>query len=113
MPDRGKRGHTGSMLELIAVIIALAGLVAALAHDGYLALLGSAASRRAGGEPIARYVRGRWALAGTTTVAGLLSLLLATGGGFAEVLAILVGAGTGAVATKALQSTRERFRTGG
>lgn len=101
------------MFELIAVIIALAGLVAALAHDGYLAMLGSAANRRAGGEPIAQYVRSRWMIAGGTTAGGLLSLLLATGGGFAEVLAIILGVGTGAVATKALQSTRERFRTGG
>jgi hypothetical protein len=101
------------MFGLIAVIIALAGLVAALAHDGYLAMLGSAASRRAGGTPIAQYVRSRWAIAGGTTAAGLLALLLTTGGGFADTLAIIVGAGTGAVATKALQSTREKFRTGG
>lgn len=101
------------MFELIAVIIALAGLAAALAHDGYLALLGSAANKRAGGEPIAQYVRSRWALAGGTTAAALLALLMATGNGFTEVLAILLSAGTGAVATKALQSTRERFRTGG
>jgi hypothetical protein len=101
------------MFGLIAVIIALAGLVAALAHDGYLAMLGSAASRRAGGTPIAQYVRSRWAIAGGTTAAGLLALLLTTGGGFGDTLAIIVGAGTGAVATKALQSTREKFRTGG
>ena len=100
------------MFELIAVIIALAGLVAALAHDGYLAMLGSAANKRAGGAPIAQYVRSRWVVAGTTTAAGLLSLLLATGGGFAEVVAIILGAGTAGVAAKALQSTRERFRTG-
>lgn len=100
------------MFELIAVIIALAGLVSALAHDGYLAMLGSAANKRAGGAPIAQWVRGRWVVAGTTTAAGLLSLLLATGGGFAEVVAIILGAGTAGVAAKALQSTRERFHTG-
>lgn len=101
------------MFELIAVIIALAGLAAALAHDGYLALLGSAATKRAGGEPIAQYVRSRWALAGGTTAAALLALLMSFGNGFTEVVAILISAGAGAVATKALQSTRERFRTGG
>jgi hypothetical protein len=100
------------MFELIAVIIALAGLVAALAHDGYLAMLGSAANKRAGGAPISQFVRSRWVVAGTTTAAGLLSLLLATGGGFAEVVAIILGAGTAGVAAKALQSTRERFHTG-
>jgi len=101
------------MFGLIAVIIALAGLVAALAHDGYLAMLGSAAGPRAGGAPIAQYVRGRWAVAGGTTAAGLLALLLTNGGGFADTLAIIIGVSTGAVATKALQSTREKFHTGG
>jgi hypothetical protein len=100
------------MFELIAVIIALAGLVAALAHDGYLAMLGSAANKRAGGAPIAQFVRSRWVVAGSTTAAGLLSLLLATGGGFAEVVAIILGAGTAGVAVKALQASRERFHSG-
>lgn len=101
------------MFGLIAVIIALAGLVATLAHDGYLAMLGSAANRRAGGEPIAQYVRSRWVVAGGTTAAALVALLLTTGGGVADVLAILIGAGSGVMATKALQTTRDKFRTGG
>src|SRR5262245_45909631 len=101
------------MFGLIAVIIALAGLVAALAHDGYLAMLGSAANRRAGGEPIARYVRSRWVVAGGTTAAALIALLLTSGGFAADTLAILIGAGSGVMATKALQSTREKFHTGG
>ncbi|HEX7661645.1 MAG TPA: hypothetical protein VF444_19410 [Pseudonocardiaceae bacterium] len=101
------------MFELIAVIIALAGLVTALAHDGYLAMLGSAANRRAGGEPVARFVRSRWPVAGGATAAGLLALLLAFGSLAPEVLAILIGGGTGLVASRALQTTRNKFRNGG
>ena len=103
----------GMLLHLLAVVVALLGLVAAVAHDGYLALLASAARKRAGGSPVAQYVRGRWPIAGVTTAVALLALLLTSGGAGADVLAILAGAGSGVVANRALQSTRQRYRTGG
>lgn len=101
------------ILGLIATIVALVGLVAALGHDGYLAMLGSAANKRAGGAPIAQYVRSRWAVAGGTTAAGVLALLLSMGSTVPDILAILLGGGTAIMANKALQQTRQRFRTGG
>jgi hypothetical protein len=103
----------GTVLDLVAVVVALLGLLAALAHDGYLALLGSAARKRAGGSPIAQYVRSRYAVAGVTTAVALLALLLTRGGGFSDVLAIIAGGGSGLVAYQALQSTRQRYRSGG
>jgi hypothetical protein len=101
------------VLNLLAVLVALIGLVAAVAHDGYLALLLSAARKRAGGSPVAQYVRSRFPIAGVTTAVGLIALLLTSGGAFADVLAILAGGGSGVVAFQALQSTRQRYRTGG
>lgn len=109
----GRLNAMGTVLHLVAVIVALVGLVAAVAHDGYLALLASAARKRAGGEPVAQYVRGRWVVAGVTTAVALLGLLLTGGGAFADVLAVLAGAGSGVVASQALTSTRQRYRTGG
>jgi hypothetical protein len=100
------------MLNLIAIIIAIAAVVATLAHVGYLALLSSAANKRAGGAPIAQYVRSRWPIAGVTTAAALIAWLLTNGEGFADTLAILLAAGSGGVATKALQSTQQRYRSG-
>lgn len=100
-------------LHLLAVVVALLSLVAAVAHDAYLALLSSAANKRAGGGPVAQYVRGRWPIAAGTTVVALLALLLTRGGGFADVLAILAGGAGATVASQALQSTRQRYRTGG
>jgi hypothetical protein len=101
------------MLNLIAIIIAIIAVIATLAHVGYLALLNSAANKRAGGTPIAAYVRSRWPLAGITTAAALVGWLITSGdSAFADVLGILVAGGSGVVATKALQSTQQRYRTG-
>lgn len=101
------------MVHLIAVLAALAGLLAALGHGGYLAMLGSAANRRAPGDPVNQYVRSRVPVAVATLGVALFALLLTTGGSFADVLAIVAGAGSGVVAYQALQGTRARFHSGG
>lgn len=100
------------MLEFIAVIVALASLVAAVGYDGYLYVLGTAANRRAGGEPIAQYVRSRWPQAGITTVASLLALLMATGNGFFELVAIIVAIGAGTAATRGLRDAKRQLNSG-
>ncbi|WP_092531309.1 hypothetical protein [Amycolatopsis arida] len=101
------------MVNLIAVVIAIASVLAALGHAGYLALLASAANKRAGGTPIAQYVRSRWPVAGGTLAASLLAWLFTSGNTGMDVLAILLAAGSGTVATKALQSTQAKYRSGG
>lgn len=101
------------MIHAIAVIVALVGLLAALAHGGYLLMLSSAAQRRAGGAPVMQYVRDRLPVAGVTVGVALLALLLTAGGTGLDLLAIVAGAGSGGVAYQALQTTRERYRSGG
>jgi hypothetical protein len=101
------------LLNLIAVLAALAGLLAAAAHGGYLVLLGSAAHQRAGGEPVSQYIRSRVPVAAVTLGVALFALLLATHGAGADVLAILSGAGSGVLGYQALQTTRTRYRSGG
>lgn len=101
------------MINFIAVVIAIASVLAALGHVGYLALLNNAARKRAGGAPIAEYVRGRWAVAGGTTAASLFAWLLTSGGTAMDILAIVIAVGSGTVATKALQWTQAKYRSGG
>jgi len=101
------------VLNLIALLAAFAGLLAALAHGGYLAMLGSTANRRAGGDPVSEYVRSRVPVAAATLGVALFALLLTAGGSFADVVAIVAGAGSGVVGYQALQDTRTRFRRGG
>lgn len=101
------------LLQLLAVLAALGGLATGLAHGGYLAMLGSAASKRAGGEPVRQYVRGRVPVAAVTLGVALLALLLSAGGPVADVLAIMAGAGSGVLGYQALQDTRTRYRSGG
>lgn len=101
------------LLHVLAVLAALGGLAAALAHGGYLLMLGSAANQRAGGEPVRQYVRGRVPIAAVTLGVALLALLLSTGGTVADILAIVAGAGTGALGYQAFEETRTRYRSGG
>jgi hypothetical protein len=101
------------MYNAIAVVIALAGLLASLAHGGYLLMLGAAARQRAGGEPVSEYVRSRLPVAGGAVGVALLALLLTSSGAVADTLAIIAGAGSGVVAYQALQGTRQRYRSGG
>jgi hypothetical protein len=101
------------MINFIAVVIAIASVLAALGHVGYLALLNNAANKRAGGAPIAEYVRSRWPVAGGTTAASLLAWLLTSGNTTMDILAIIIAVGSGTVATKALRSTQEKYRSGG
>jgi hypothetical protein len=101
-----------SVLGLVATLVVIVGLLAALAHGGYLAMLESAASKRAGGDPVSKYVRSRWPVAGVTTGVGLLALLFSMGGPFLDTLAIIVAAGTAVASAKALEQTRAKFRAG-
>ncbi|MDQ3579225.1 MAG: hypothetical protein M3443_16855 [Actinomycetota bacterium] len=101
------------MLDLIAVIVAIVALFCALGFVGYLAMLNSAARKRgASGAPVTRYVRGRWVIAGVTTAGAVLAWILTSGSGFADVLAILLAAGSAGVAGNALSTTMTKYRSG-
>jgi hypothetical protein len=101
----------GAAVGVIAFVIALVGLVAALGHVGYLAMLNSAARKRgASGQYAVDYVNGRWRVAGVTAAAAAFGLLLTSGGLAPDVLGMIVGGGAGLLAQRQLDSTRKQFR---
>lgn len=104
----------GPVVNVVAVLIALAGLIAALGHVGYLALLNNAARKRGlSGGSTNDYVNGRWKVAGGTAAVALLALLLTSADAIpVDVIGLLLGGGAGLAATQALTSTRTRFRSG-
>ncbi len=98
-------------MGIIALLIALAGLLMALGHVGYLAMLNNAAKQRGvAGATTAEYVSGRWKVAGGTAGVALLGLLLTSGGLGADILGVLLAGGAGVAAKGALDTTRKQFR---
>jgi hypothetical protein len=101
----------GAVFGVVAAVIALVGVLAALGHVGYLAMLNNAAKKRgASGASTTDYVNGRWKVAGGTALVALLGLLLTSGGVTPDILGLLLGGGAGIAAKKALDSTRSQFR---
>jgi len=98
---------------IVAVVVALVGLLATLVNVGYLLMLNSAAKKRGvAGASISDHVRGRLPVAGGATLAAVVALLLTTSGGvMPDILGLVLGAGGGLVAKQSLDATRTRLRS--
>ena len=102
-----------AIFGIVAAVIALVGLLVALGHVGYLAMLNSAARKRGlSGGATSDYVSGRWKVAGGTAAIALLGVLLTRADSIpVDVIGLLVGGGAGVAAKNALDSTRKQFRS--
>lgn len=98
-------------MDTLTTLIAVIALLASLANAGYHAALGSAAARRAGGAEVSTWVRGRVAPTAGATVGAFVAVLMSGSGAVVDVLALVLALGSAAVATRTLQSTRQRFPT--
>ena len=103
----------GTVFGIVAAIVALVGLLAALGHVGYLAMLNNAAKKRglSGGTTV-DYVNIRWKVAGGTAGVALLGLLMTSSSSVPiDLIGLVLGGGAGLYAKQALDSTRTRFRS--
>ena len=102
-----------AIFGIVAAVIALVGLLVALGHVGYLAMLNSAARKRGlSGGATSDYVSGRWKVAGGTAAIALLGVLLTRADSIpVDVIGLLVSGGAGVAAKNALDSTRKQFRS--
>ena len=102
-----------AIVDLVAWLVNVVAVLAAGGHAVYLGMLTSAARKRPGGQPAVDFARKRLPVAGVTLGVTLLALLIASGGAVgADIFAMLLGAGGGAVSLKALQSSQTKFRSG-
>jgi len=103
----------GTVFGIVAAVVALVGLLAALGHVGYLAMLNNAAKKRGlSGGTTADYVNSRWKVAGGTAGVALLGLLMTTSSSVPiDLIGLVLGGGAGLYAKQALDSTRTRFRS--
>jgi hypothetical protein len=103
----------GTVFGIVAAVVALVGLLAALGHVGYLAMLNNAAKKRglSGGTTV-DYVNSRWKVAGGTAGVAVLGLLMTTSSSVPiDLIGLVLGGGAGLYAKQALDSTRTRFRS--
>lgn len=101
----------GAAFGVLAFLIALAGLLVTVGNAGYLAMLSSAARGKGiSGEPTAAYVHEQRKPAGILLLVALIGLALTSGGAVPDLIGLILGAGSGMGAYRALGSTRNRFR---
>jgi hypothetical protein len=103
----------GALFGVVAFVVALVGLLIALGHVGYLAMLSSAANRRGlSGESTTDYVRAQRSPAGALAVVALVGLICTVaGGGVVDLVGLVLGGGAGVAGYRALEQTRHRFRS--
>jgi hypothetical protein len=101
----------GTAFGVVAFLVALAGLLVTLGNAGYLAMLSSATKGKGiSGEPTADFVRDQRKPAGILLLVAIIGLAFASGDGpVLDLIGLVLGAGSGLGASRALGSTRKRF----
>ncbi len=99
----------GPLIDLLATIVTVLGLLAALGYGGYLFMVSSVAAKRPGAAHVARDARKRVPAAAGLAAVALVAMLLTGGGPPLEVIGLLVGGGAGLMSLHRLQRERRRL----
>ena len=101
-------------MGIVFSLVALIGLLAALGHVGYVAMLNNAAKKKgAAGAEIAQYSRSRLPVAAGATGVALLGLLITSGSSpTADIIGMLIALGGGVMGYRGLQQERTKYPTG-
>ncbi len=102
-------GGMGTVIDLIATIITVLGLLAALGYGGYLLMLSSVAKNRPGAAHLAADARKKVPAAGGLALGAIVALLLTGGGVPLDVIGLLLGGGIGLASVNQLQAARRRL----
>jgi uncharacterized membrane protein YebE (DUF533 family) len=100
-------------MGIVFSLVALIGLLAALGHVGYVAMLNNAAKKKgAAGSEIAQYSRSRLPVAAGATGIALLGLLITSGSSVtADIIGMVIALGGGVMGYRGLQQERSKYPT--
>ncbi|PRZ42545.1 hypothetical protein CLV47_105167 [Antricoccus suffuscus] len=99
----------GFIINLIAVLVAIVGVLAVVADGAYLKLLDSVAKKRPGGEVTRKYVSKQWPAVGVAGAGSLVALLMTTGGSVMDVIAVLLALVAGGAAATQLKNVHRKY----
>ena len=100
-------------MGIVFSLVALIGLLAALGHVGYVAMLNNAAKKKgSAGSEIAAYSRSRLPVAAGATGIALLGLLVTSGSSTTvDIIGMLIALGGGVMGYRGLQQERAKYPT--
>jgi len=99
----------GFIINLLAVLVAIVGVLAVVADGAYLKLLDSVAKKRPGGEVTRKYVSKQWPAVGVAGAGSLVALIMTSGGTVLDIIAILIALAAGGTAITHLKNIHKKY----
>lgn len=99
----------GYIINLIAVVVGILGVLIVVADGAYLKLLDSVAKKRPGGEVTRKFVSKQWPVVGVAGAGSVVALLMTNGGTVMDVLGLLLAVVAAGAAGSQLGKTHNKY----